>query len=961
MPQRPRHVRVCARLAFAIVVCAGMTTISTPAAQRVATFTLDATTVRLDAGVVDATGRTVPGLAPGDFEVTIDGKTRAVVSAEWVAAVSGKAAGTAAGRQPAKPDAEDALEASFSSNERGEALGSERGARDIVIAVDQNSFESGASRAVAAVVQQLLDRLPQDARIGLAFYPTRTPRVAPTRDRDRLRAALGQLAGSAERLPYTESGLTIGDALVVAMGSGQMQAERILDRECSRTAGRVDAMLTEDNTSCRQRLTSTARNLQAWARRRTLVSMNGLRDLLVGLASRGRPAAVVLVSSGLILGDRIRPLDLESEIRDVSGLAAAAQSSVYGLFVDSSYLEAMALDREQGRAFANADRDLRLDGLQTVVAAGGGMVASLQGANVAVFSRLASELDGYYVLTVESMPAERDGKTHPVKIRSAKPGVAVRTREQVVMPSARSYAGADAVNVALASPSPQRGLPMSVSTHVLREPGGASVRIVIAASIGRAVTGSEKIVVGYNLRTAAGGEAKGDVESRLLPAVGTGGEASLLFVDSAVVVQGRYLLRVAALDGAGKLGSVDHVVDAVLPTGPGGTTTSDLVLIDPLRRIEGMVSPIADGRISSSQLETLLELYPKAGQHVTEVAFAIADGVDGPAIVSGTTPAPEREPGTRVAAVSVDLSALPPGIYTAVARVLDGKTEVGRVSRPFKLDRLAMAAGGPRAPFSVVAVGGLLKPFGREDVLHADALAYFLDRLQAVDKEGASGAAAGALAAARSGRFDDIGALLAGARNDQLSAQFLKGLAQFAKGDLEPAAAQFRATLRLSNEFLPAAFYLGACYAAGGRDREAVGAWQTSLISEADARIVYDVLADALLRLKDGKRAAIVLSEARERWPADDAWLPRMAAAQILLSQRTDALATLAPYIDRHPQDVDAIFLALRLLYDARDSGTRVGTASDDAAAARKYGQMYRAAGGPDVSLVDRWVTFIAR
>jgi tetratricopeptide (TPR) repeat protein len=128
-------------------------------------------------------------------------------------------------------------------------------------------------------------------------------------------------------------------------------------------------------------------------------------------------------------------------------------------------------------------------------------------------------------------------------------------------------------------------------------------------------------------------------------------------------------------------------------------------------------------------------------------------------------------------------------------------------------------------------------------------------------------------------RFDRVITNLVAADPKLLATAFLKGLAFFGKNELEPAAAQFRAALDAAPDFLPAAFYLGACYAAGGRDREAVGAWQTALITESDARIIYDVLGDALLRMQDGDEAASILTEARDKWMDDDRFVPRLAAS----------------------------------------------------------------------------------
>ncbi len=183
----------------------------------------------------------------------------------------------------------------------------------------------------------------------------------------------------------------------------------------------------------------------------------------------------------------------------------------------------------------------------------------------------------------------------------------------------------------------------------------------------------------------------------------------------------------------------------------------------------------------------------------------------------------------------------------------------------------------------------------------------------------------------------------------------------FGQGHLDQAAGQFRTALRISNDFLPAAFYLGACYAAGGRDREAVGAWQTSLVTESDSRIIYEVLADALLRLNDGAQAEAIIGEARERWPEDDLFAFRLAAARVLLNRRAEALGMLETYIERHPDESEALFLALRLLYEAHDSGKRLKSAAEDRALAAKYGAMYAAAGGPNAPLVARWVRAMTR
>ena len=134
-----------------------------------------------------------------------------------------------------------------------------------------------------------------------------------------------------------------------------------------------------------------------------------------------------------------------------------------------------------------------------------------------------------------------------------------------------------------------------------------------------------------------------------------------------------------------------------------------------------------------------------------------------------------------------------------------------------------------------------------------------------------------------------------------------------------------------------------------------------ALITEAGARIVSEVLVDALLRLGDARQAVEILTEARGRWPDDWGFLPRLAAAQAMLDRPAEALATLEAYLQRQPSDGQAAALAIRLIYEAHAAGRVAKSAAADRELATKYRELYRAAGGSNQALVDRWVAFIAR
>src|SRR4030095_15538791 len=130
------------------------------------------------------------------------------------------------------------------------------------------------------------------------------------------------------------------------------------------------------------------------------------------------------------------------------------------------------------------------------------------------------------------------------------------------------------------------------------------------------------------------------------------------------------------------------------------------------------------------------------------------------------------------------------------------------------------------------------------------------------------------------------------------------------RSDLKGAEARFREALRMDSEFLPAAFYLGACLAAAGRDREAAGAWQTSLITEANAPFVYTLLGDALLRLRDVEQAIDVPMEAGTLGPREDQFGLRLGTALVAAKKQAEALKVLQPYLEAHPADPEWLFLS---------------------------------------------------
>jgi len=315
----------------------------------------------------------------------------------------------------------------------------------------------------------------------------------------------------------------------------------------------------------------------------------------------------------------------------------------------------------------------------------------------------------------------------------------------------------------------------------------------------------------------------------------------------------------------------------------------------------------------------------------------------------------EAKENVRTLQAAIAIGLLPPGEYVARAVIATGGRKVGQVLRPFRVARAVVDVSRLGAGRTPAVLPSRLDAFDRRAVLSSDVVGFFLDRMAAKSVA----ASADAMTHARGGRFDALLAEMKNAGHDPLLAAFLSGLALYARGELNAAAERFRQALKVDSEFFPAAFYLGACYAAGGRDREAANAWRTSLVTESDAPFIYPLIADALLRARDTAVAVDILKEAADQWPGNEQLQVRLAVVYVMAGRGADAVKTLDPYLSRHPDDHEQLFVMLRAIYEARNAGVSIETPEKDRERFIRYAHAYGAAGGPHHALVERWKKFL--
>ena len=242
----------------------------------------------------------------------------------------------------------------------------------------------------------------------------------------------------------------------------------------------------------------------------------------------------------------------------------------------------------------------------------------------------------------------------------------------------------------------------------------------------------------------------------------------------------------------------------------------------------------------------------------------------------------------------------------------------------------------------VVAVRPMV--FKKEQVLTPEMLRA---AFEVIDKN--HPAAKAAIARARSGKIEGT-AMMALDAGDQSAGSILRGIELLMKGDLNPAANQFGVALRNAPDAPIASFFLGACYAAAGRDKEAVSAWERARAAKLQLPALQVILADGLLRLGQPADALEPLREALDRQPQNDDIRRNLAVAQSHLGLHEQAYPTIVPFLDRNPNDADALMIALHALYQVHIEGKTIGSADEDKAKAATYARAYAdcegAAGG---------------
>lgn len=939
-------VAVATLAASGALLAAQATPPQPPAPQAVppAQFETRADVVLVDVTVISGDGEPVTDLTAADFQLWVNGQPRGVHTAQFISSMGAK------GAAPPPPRL-----AGVSSNDAPSS------GRLLLFVVDENYLRVGGARAVLRTAERVMDTLLPGDLVGLARLPSGRGGVEFTSDRSRIRRALAAGMGALPPRPIEK--VRLGEAAALENNDTRTW-EQVLDRECGAAAGSaagISAIFGRE--ACVNEIEAQAKAVINDAVARTRISVSGFEQLALRLSTLRAPVNIVLISEGLFIGrDR-------AELNTLARLAAQARISFFVVQPDESMF-----DMESPKVLGGLpEQTVLAEGLEQLAGITRGSYYRVATSGAGAFERIGRELSGYYLLSFEPTDADRTSRDRRIKVEVRRRGLTVRSRATYAVsdPAAAAAAAAlppgEQIKQLLMAPLPTAGLPMRVASYSVANPGDTRVRVIIAAEVGEAATTPADWPVGLVVLDRNDRVVADNVRTMTLEPASERTGSPRLMLTSLVLDPGEYTLRLAVVGANGAAGSVHHTIDARLsPLAGEALRASDLILtsaVDP----GAAPRPVPSAVVYSETMAAMLELSSDDYQRLatTRVTVEIADSESAPPLVASRAEILPRTD-THLGFVAVlKLGVLPPGEYVARAIVSQPGRPDAVVTRSFRLAPVAVATddspialrvAGDEAP-APLPMSRIVAPMARftvEDVLRPEIVRGFLDDLQV--SHPVSPASAALVRQAREGRFVVTPSDGRSPDGDEPTLAFIRGLAQLQQKQYAQAAAWFQLALKGASDFLGAAFYLGAVHAANGRDADAVGAWQLSLLNGGTA--VYPMLVDATLRLGDAQQALELIAEAPDAWPGDEARLRRVATAQAMLGQFGPALETLNALLSRREDDLDLLFVTVQVLY--RQHLTRP-LAQEDRTRFDTYTRTYLDGRGPDAALVERWRKYVLR
>jgi VWFA-related protein len=374
--------------------------------------------IAVDVQVVDKTGLPVTGLRADQFDVSIDGKPRKVVSADLIRTD----AQTSAASTTAAIGAESAVATS--------PLASPDTQRIYILAFDSVSFPPLDIAAAREAAHAFVDKLPSRDLAGLFIFPQGVI-VNPSTDRALLLHEIDRVVGQAivgvDQYHLVPSEI-VDISRAVSYPTNQADIDQKIANICSND---------RDPEMCFRGIVSYG-HMEADMREMEISQRLGaLQGMFRSLAQSPARKVVVLISEGLMDADRVdgRP-KLGDLGRAIGQGAAEANCLVYALYFDRLRSDLMSASTGRPRQYEFArDTAILEQGLDRISGASGGTFYRIvQGGGEFAFDQILKETAAYYLLGVAPNDKDRDGRAHELHVKVAQKDAVVRGRSWVTLP-----------------------------------------------------------------------------------------------------------------------------------------------------------------------------------------------------------------------------------------------------------------------------------------------------------------------------------------------------------------------------------------------------------------------------------------------------------------------------------------------------------------------------------------------
>jgi VWFA-related protein len=616
----------------AAVVVAGALAVAAIRAQapQPPAFRTGVDVVLVEATVLDRRGAVVTGLGPADFTAEVGGKPREIVSAELV-----EYAPPAADAPPGDVE--------ITTNEPLDA------GRTVLMLVDQGTLRPEARFVVDGARRWVLSLGPKD-RVGLMTFPLVGPRVDFTTDHGKVADVLAGIVGSGPPPPAAPNrNVSVWEAMRIDEGDTVVRTE-VITRECG-PPGR-------QTPGCPAEIDMQSKSVVFDARALVFPVIQSLRALVRALAVVPGPKHAVLITAGW-------PLNEREAATEMSSLAADAARANVTIHTFSTPSWALAASRSKPNLRPLQDQNLLLSSAETLSGMTGGRAVRLATSADVPFKQLDAALSGYYRLGVRALPEDLDGKEHRVSLKVTRAGASLASYRRVLLgqPPAAVVDAEAGLRDAITNGTKHVTVGLRATNYVLHGTTGThDLRVVVAADLARAAAGRATVVAAlYQLDGKPVGAKEAGID---VPATGSAPVAVTLDAPP-----GTYALRLAVRDAAGRLGSLERLVDARWRKA-GKVETPGLVLF---RTAPGGAppTPLFDGVDGGDAIIVQLALAGEARQAHVEIDVTPL-GAKAPSVHRVARLA-ETTSGQIVVHETLPASQLPPGRYTLSAKIGAGE------------------------------------------------------------------------------------------------------------------------------------------------------------------------------------------------------------------------------------------------------------------------------------------------